>query len=400
MVLREIVHSQIHIRHNMTSRGAKSEVLSDRLMSLLKQRVADRKLAKYLDELIPAYELPDAYTYELDDRKLVYQASDFMNYFDAEFVEVAYLCLFKRSVDASGLMSALHGLRFDKSSRIYILGTLRYSEEGRRNGVEVSGLKVRYFFARVRKKASLGSLIGVGANLDKLVRKTPFLGSLVASIANLHKLPKLDTDLGKQNADRVANIRKLGSLEHAISDSHNDAIDRLEETSKGENDIASSATLSEQVGDRYKLSLAYLTSLPSEEYLDFIYDLVLGRKPSLAEKHEAMEFLASGYRSKIRLAGDLYALSEASGHVGDISGLSAAYRTEKILSTPWIGPILQLPRAIRTLSRLDLIIAHQSRENLHQLSEVETRLMLHRNRILARLKSALAEAAEHENTEK
>ncbi|MDG2048074.1 MAG: hypothetical protein P8J79_12760 [Halioglobus sp.] len=384
----------------MTSRDTKSEVLSDQLMSLLQERVEDRNLAKYLDELIPAYELPDAYTYELDDRKLVYQVSDFMNYFDAEFVEVAYLCLFKRSADASGLMSALHGLRFDKSSRIYILGTLRYSEEGRRTGVKVSGLKVRYFFARVRKTASLGSLTGVGVNLNKLLRKTPVLGSLVAAVANLHKLPKLDPDVGEQNAKSVANIRKLSSLEHVIPDRHNDVIENSEQTYRGENDVTSSAGSSEQVADGYQLSLVELTSLPSAEYLDLIYDLVLGRKPSPAEKHRAMECLASGYRSKIRLAGDLYALSEARGHVGDIPGLSAAYRTEKILSTPWIGPILQIPRAIRTLSRLDLIIAHQSRENLHQLSAVETRLMLHRNRILARLKSALAEAAERENTQR
>ena len=384
----------------MTSRDTKSEVLSDQLMSLLQARVEDRNLAKYLDELIPAYELPDACTYELDDRKLVYQVSDFMNYFDAEFVEIAYLCLFKRSADASGLMSALHGLRFDKSSRIYILGTLRYSEEGRRTGVEVSGLKVRYFFARVRKTASLGSLTGVGVNLNKLLRKTPVLGSLVAAVANLHKLPRLDSDLGEQNAKSVANIRKLSSLEHAIPDRHNDVVENSEQTYRGENDVTSSAGSPEQVADGYQLSLVELTSLPSAEYLDLIYDLVLGRKPSPAEKHQAMECLASGFRSKIRLAGDLYALSEARGHVGDIPGLSAAYRTEKILSTPWIGPILQIPRAIRTLSRLDLIIAHQSRENLHQLSAVETRLMLHRNRILARLKSALAEAAERENTQR
>lgn len=364
----------------MTFRGAKNEVLSDRLMALLKERIADQELINYLDELIPAYELPDARTYELDDRKVDYDVSDFLNYFDTEFVEVAYLCLFKRRVDGSGLTSALHGLRFDKYSRIFILGRLRYSDEGRRNGVEVRGLKLRYFLARVRQ--------------------IPVFSSLIGFIVNLGKLPRLDTDLGKQDADSVAKVRELSSLEHATPNCHNDAIDRLEATPGAKNDVASKATLSGQGEGRQQLSLAKITSLPSEAYLEFIYDLVLGRKPSIPEKNEAIECLSFGYRSKIMLAGDLYTSKDAIGQVNDIPGLSSAYRTEKILSLPWIGPILQLPRAIRTLSRLDLIIDYQSTENLHQLSEVETRLARHRNRILARLKSTLVEALEDANTKR
>jgi hypothetical protein len=364
----------------MTSQGAKNEVLSDRLMALLKERVADKELITYLDELIPAYKLPDARAYALDERRLDYHVNDFLNYFDAEFIEVAYLCLFKRRVDGSGLTSSLHGLRFDKYSRVFILGRLRYSDEGRRNGVEVRGLKVRYFSARVRQ--------------------IPFLGALIGSIVNLKKLPRLDTDLGSQDADGFASVRKLSSLEHTRPDPRNDAGDSLEITSDTRADVAGTATLPGQGEEHYQLSLSKLTSLPSEEYLDSIYDLVLRRKPTISERREAMNVLASGYRSKIILVGDLYASTEAYGSVNDISGLSTAYRTEKILSTPWIGPILQLPRAIRTLSRLDLIVDHQSAENLHQLSEVETRLMLHRNRILARLKSTLVEALEDEETKR
>jgi hypothetical protein len=386
--------------NDMTSRGVKNQVLSDRLMSLLKERVADKELIKYLDELIPSYELPDTHTYDLDDRKLDYQVSDFLNYFDVEFVERAYLCLFKRKVDGAGLMSALHGLRFHKYSRIIILGRLRYSDEGRRNDVEVRGLKIRYFLARVRKVADVEVRGHKVSYFLARVRKIPFLGSLIGLVVNLDKLSRLDTDLGKQNADSFASIRELSSLEHATPHRQNDAINSLEGAPGAKNDFASTATLSGQGEDRYQLSLAKLTSLPGEECLDSIYNLILGRKPSISEKSEAMECLAFGYKSKIMLAGDLYTSKDANGQMNDIPGLSSAYRTEKILSIPWIGPILQLPRAIRTLARLDLIIDHQSRENLHQLSAVETRLMLHRNRILARLKVELAEALEDENTQR
>ena len=362
----------------MTSRGVKNEVLSDRLIALLKERVADKELITYLDELIPAYKLPDSRTHALDERRLDYHVSDFLNYFDAEFVEVAYLCLLKRKVDGSGLTSTLHGLRFDKYSRVFILGRLRYSDEGRRNGVEVRGLRARYFLARARK--------------------VPFFGSLIGCIVNLKKLSGLDNDLGKQDADSSASVRKLSSLEQTQSDPPNNAGASVEITSSIKTDVADTGTLPEQDEKRCRLSLARLTSLPGEEFLITIYDLVLRRKPSMSEREEAVKFLASGYRSKIMLVGDLYGSPEAHGNVNDIPGLSPAYRTEKILSTPWIGPILQLPRAIRTLSRLDLIVDHQSAENLHQLSEVENRLMLHRNRILAGLKSTLKEAVEDENT--
>ena len=100
-----------------------------------------------------------------------YTLDDLLRFHDRDFVVNAYVAILRRSADAHGLDHYLNLIR-QGNSKIAILGRLRYSPEGRRQGVKVRGLASRFF-------------------LDMLYR-TPLLGQVLQTFAVLAHLPGLE----------------------------------------------------------------------------------------------------------------------------------------------------------------------------------------------------------------
>lgn len=100
-----------------------------------------------------------------------YTLDELLRFHDRDFVANAYMAILRRSADANGLQHYLNLIR-QGNSKIAILGRLRYSPEGRRQGVKVRGLASRFL-------------------LDTLYR-TPLLGQVLQTFAVLAHLPGLE----------------------------------------------------------------------------------------------------------------------------------------------------------------------------------------------------------------
>lgn len=362
---------------------AEETALSDRLMILLRKRIKDRKdqeLLEYIDDLLPSYEISDAAASKLDDRKLTYQLADFLEYYGEEFVEISYLCLFKRRVDSSGLQTGAELLRSGECSRIHLLGRLRYSEEGNTNGVEVKGLWVRYFFARLRK--------------------IPVLGVAAGFVLGFDYLSRLGQQLEKQNEDVSHTNRAIDAVENSLLTHCRETTQKLESSVGLSPQPSNRPVGTRELKESRPARLAEFTGLSGREFLYLGYHTILGREPLAAEVRVGLGDLSSGSKSKTKLLGDLYELEEAKGCRDDIAGLSYAYRYEKLLSVPLIGSLLKIPRTLRILSRLDSILEFQSGEIAdcnRKLADTEIQFMTHYNSTLLNLKRELVEALKADN---
>jgi O-antigen chain-terminating methyltransferase len=117
-----------------------------------------------------------------------YRFSDFMDFYDEDFVRNTYLAVLKRDVDIQGLGERLNQLRIDKVSRLDLLGRLRYSSEGKKHNVVIDGLLYRFIIERLARVP----IIGVAVRLFKgilalatLDRNIEHLNGLTASVTNL-----------------------------------------------------------------------------------------------------------------------------------------------------------------------------------------------------------------------
>lgn len=359
---------------------------SDRLIALLRQRVKENRnqeLVRYLDELMPPFEIPAETKMLLDDRKLAYKLTDFLQYYGEEFLMVTYLCLFKRSVDDYGLATGMQSLKSGSCSRILLLGWLRYSEEGKRHGVEIEGLRFRYFFERLRN-----------------VR---FLGKVVAPLLNLTDVFRLDREIDKQNAGITLNTLTLGTADKEMSGHYNGVIDRLSTAQPGQFEIDGHSATTPEAHGYLPTSLNEFTSLPGVSFVRLAYLTALKREATDTELRVALSQLHSGEKSKVMLLGDLYESSQAKGSSEDVAGLCAAYRAEKLSTRPLIGQLFQLPAALRKLSRLSSIIEYQSGEIAscnREILKMERRIMTHYNNTLIRLKCELVDALKETTIQK
>ena len=355
---------------------------SDRLIALLRERVSEKtasELWAYLEELLPPYEVPGKNSCiiddRIDDRKLVYQTAEFLEHHDVQFVEVCYLCLLKRSADTEGLETSLRALRSEGYSRIQLLGRLRYSEEGSRIGVEVRGLRLRYFLARLRNIPALGWVAGLLIKFDRLLQ--------------------MDLEVIQQNAELERGRRNSEDLKNRVSEHFGEVGGKLGVPVEG---FSSSAQRYLEPGSSSltgKRSLAEILSYPTNEFVLLIYQTVFHRDPSENELATSLGLLRTGNKTRTALFGDLFRSPDASGKMSDTPGLRAAYVSERLLSIPVIGFILQLPRALRMFSRIDAVLEYQSAEiadRARELHETEIRMMEHYNNTLMQLQRELEEA--------
>ena len=95
-----------------------------------------------------------------------YRAKDLVSYDDREFIHVAYLAILRRPADARGMESYLRALRGGRR-KASILGSLRYSDEGKRAAVTIKGLWWRRVLAEARLPTLNESLRILSKRKDK-----------------------------------------------------------------------------------------------------------------------------------------------------------------------------------------------------------------------------------------
>lgn len=276
------------------------------------------ELLDYLDQLIPEYEMPNHRSGAVADKRLVYDWSEFLDFYGEDFIRNAYLCIFKREVDVSGLQSSTHALNVEACSRVKLLGRLRYSDEGRRHAVEIKGLWIRFQLARLQRIPLLGSLLGLVMNLDKLVRP--------------------ENEVDALDAEIVSNRKKLAAVEEAISGHYNSVVEELDVSVEKATHYTPHGTVSQDSAE----------TIPLDD----------------KDQH------AAGQRAQLK----------------PISVLTF---------------MMQLPKAIRFLSRIDTLLENQRREISEcdrEISRMEMRLMQHYNDTLKHLKREVAEALKSDLT--
>ena len=119
---------------------------------------------------LPRY--PEAAPFQI---KPVYTLRDFTDYHDADFIRHAYLGILGREPDRDGQHHFLHQLRAGAFSKTEILGRLRYSAEGRRRHVRISGLLPCF--------------------IQQTLGRIPILGFLARFIGSFLKLPRTERNL-------------------------------------------------------------------------------------------------------------------------------------------------------------------------------------------------------------
>lgn len=98
-----------------------------------------------------------------------YHVNDLLKFSDEVFIENAYRALLKRSADPAGRESLLAVLRNGSLNKVDVLARLRYSKEGRGEGVQVRGL----FFPATLRTLYRVPLLGYLLNLSVAVVRLP-----------------------------------------------------------------------------------------------------------------------------------------------------------------------------------------------------------------------------------
>src|SRR4030042_3708997 len=89
----------------------------------------------------------------------IFHLKDLLNYHNEEFIRRAYLAVLKREPDPKGAGFYLELLTKGKTSKIDIIGRLRYSEEGKQKKVHIPGLVWFCFIHRIMRVPILGYLV-------------------------------------------------------------------------------------------------------------------------------------------------------------------------------------------------------------------------------------------------
>lgn len=143
-----------------------------------------------------------------------YVLNDFLRFNDADFIEVAYEKLLRRSADPEGLQGYLSGLRSGVLGKVEILGLIRFSEEGRSQGVHVNGLLLPYKLRRWRHVRVIGWFLGLGIAVWRLPRLAWRLQGMEASAAHEAQemgrlLGRIEDAVDRHLADADGSIKSL-----------------------------------------------------------------------------------------------------------------------------------------------------------------------------------------------
>jgi len=104
--------------------------------------------------------LPDLNTSRAEERAS-YGLPELLEPLDETFVDHAYRALLRREPDTAGKRHHLEQLRSGRSTKIEILGQLRYSPEGHRVGVTVRGLRLPFMLQTAYRLPVIGSVLAL-----------------------------------------------------------------------------------------------------------------------------------------------------------------------------------------------------------------------------------------------
>jgi O-antigen chain-terminating methyltransferase len=97
-----------------------------------------------------------------------YRLNELLQFHDHKFIWNAYRAILKREPDEEGYQGYLALLRSGKRNKIDILGSLRYSSEGKRANVEIEGLESRARFRHLYQIPVVGYLVELTVTLLRL----------------------------------------------------------------------------------------------------------------------------------------------------------------------------------------------------------------------------------------
>ena len=120
----------------------------------------------------------------ISDGDEAYDLNDLLKYHDRDFVNNAYRAILKREPDEAGFLYNLHLLQSGVFNKIDILASLRYSDEGKENGVQITGLRWPATIRTLERLPGLGYLLQLllaFVRLPLMIRsQRQFQGYLVA----------------------------------------------------------------------------------------------------------------------------------------------------------------------------------------------------------------------------
>lgn len=99
-----------------------------------------------------------------------YHVNDLLQYHGGDFVRNAYRAILKREPDPAGLAQHLRNLASGRFNKIDILASLRFSPEGERARVKISGLKWPAAVRRIGRAPLIGYIIQTAIALARLPR--------------------------------------------------------------------------------------------------------------------------------------------------------------------------------------------------------------------------------------
>lgn len=99
-----------------------------------------------------------------------YALHDLLALHDSDFIDAAYRAVLRRPADPAGRAHYLQSLRNGALSKPEVLGRLRYSKEGRRQGVPVRGLAATFAVQHAYRLPVVGPLIALATAVCRLPR--------------------------------------------------------------------------------------------------------------------------------------------------------------------------------------------------------------------------------------
>jgi FkbM family methyltransferase len=212
----------------MTSSGTSGAVTMEEVMARVRAEVARRREQQSMASIdaVPVAGVPQQPVRwhpaepRLEPRQQ-YRLAELLRFDDIDFVDTAYRALLLRPADPVGRSHYLDALRGGNTSKVEILGAIRFSAEGRKCGVHVDGLLLPYKLHQWRHKRLLGPVLGFVMGVFRLHRLVFRLQGMEATAAREshavgRALNGLDTEVralrGELNQSILARVDALRAL--------------------------------------------------------------------------------------------------------------------------------------------------------------------------------------------
>jgi SAM-dependent methyltransferase len=153
-----------------------------------------------------------------------------------EFIQAAYLAILGRDVDQQGLAYYLPRLSDGSLSKIDILGSLRYSAEGRAAGVALSNLRLKFLVGKFARLPVLGRLFSVVFAIVRLPGQVRSIRVLEQELSS--KFRDIEDRLDTSFRGLEANLPLLEEMKQHVDDhsAHLGVLTGLQSRAKGEID--------------------------------------------------------------------------------------------------------------------------------------------------------------------